>query len=269
MDIQWWCSADGVPWSWDWRAYPGVWLFILLLLTPYLREWDRSAVADVKRRAIGISGVLLVWIALDWPVGALGGGYLAGVHMVQYLLLSLFAPALLVAGLPDAFEKAIARRATLSRVLGFLTHPVRSTLLFVVVFLATHAVPVTDALMQSQSGSFVLDFAWLVSAILFWWPLTGRPPGRDSLPPIGRIMSLIGGAIPHTPIAMWLILSSHPVYATFELAPRVHNIDARMDQQIAGGLMLLIGGTFVFAMLTAIFFKGQSANAESAVNHTT
>ena len=29
--MQWWCAAQGVPWSWTWRPYPGVWLFIAAL----------------------------------------------------------------------------------------------------------------------------------------------------------------------------------------------------------------------------------------------
>ncbi len=255
MDIQWWCSAQGIPWSWDWRPYPGVWLFVLLLAVPYVRQLLRDIEVPVARRVSGVVGVLLVWIALDWPVGALGGGYLASVHMVQYLTLSLFAPALLVFGMPAAVERAVANRKPLLAVVSFLTHPVRSTVLFVATFLSTHAAPVTDSLMLTQWGSLALDMAWLVSSVFFWWPLVGRPPGREPLPPLHRIVSLMAGSVPHTPIAMWLILSSHPVYGVFELAPRVNNFDARMDQQLAGGLMLTLGGIFVIAMLTVIFFR--------------
>ena len=32
--MQWWCSAQGVAWSWEWRAYPGVWLFVLCIALP-------------------------------------------------------------------------------------------------------------------------------------------------------------------------------------------------------------------------------------------
>ena len=30
--MQWWCAAQGVPWTWRWQAYPGVWLFVLALV---------------------------------------------------------------------------------------------------------------------------------------------------------------------------------------------------------------------------------------------
>ena len=27
--MQWWCAALGEQWTWNWRAYPGVWLFVV------------------------------------------------------------------------------------------------------------------------------------------------------------------------------------------------------------------------------------------------
>ena len=77
-----------------------------------------------------------------------------------------------------------------------------------------------------------------------------------------RIACLIAGAVPHTPIAMWMILASYPLYATFELAPRVYGFDARSDQQVAGGIMILLGGLFVLGMLTAIFMRWQGTGTE-------
>ena len=43
-------------------------------------------------------GLLLVWAALDWPIGTLGGGYLASMHSVQWLMLSQVAPPFLILG---------------------------------------------------------------------------------------------------------------------------------------------------------------------------
>ena len=44
--------------------------------------------------------MLLIWAALDWPIGALGAGYLASVHTLSYILLSLVAPPCLILGVP-------------------------------------------------------------------------------------------------------------------------------------------------------------------------
>ena len=266
-DVQWWCSAQDLPWTWGWRAYPGVWLFVLaiagLYFGPQLRAGGGAGGdAPPLRRAAGIAGVLTVWLALDWPVGALGGGYLASLHMVQYILLALVAPPLLVSGLPPATRAAIERRPRLVRAIATLTHPVVAAILFVSTFLATHTPRVADGLMATQAGAFALDFLWIATGVLFWWPLVAVPPGRRPLAPLGRIGTLIAGAVPHTPIAMWLILASYPVYGTFELAPRVYGFDARADQQLAGGIMLLAGGLYVLVMLSVIFLRWQGTGDE-------
>ena len=36
--MQWWCAALGIPWTWSWRAYPGVWLLIALIAMGYWRH---------------------------------------------------------------------------------------------------------------------------------------------------------------------------------------------------------------------------------------
>ncbi|HSG47188.1 MAG TPA: hypothetical protein VLA43_05140, partial [Longimicrobiales bacterium] len=80
--MQWWCAAQGVPWTWRWQAYPGVWLFVLALAGGYRLLRGRFPETDRPRfRAwmFGL-GVTALWIALDWPVGALGAGYLASLH---------------------------------------------------------------------------------------------------------------------------------------------------------------------------------------------
>ena len=53
--MQWWCAAVGVDWSWEWRAYPGVWLFILAVasIATWLfkqRESGPGRSVDIRRR---------------------------------------------------------------------------------------------------------------------------------------------------------------------------------------------------------------------------
>jgi len=92
--MTWWCSATGQPWTWAWKAYPGVWLFVALLAILHVRVIRRTALYYV-------AGLLTVWLALDWPIGPLGTGYLISFHTVSYILLSLIAPPLLLAGIPS------------------------------------------------------------------------------------------------------------------------------------------------------------------------
>jgi cytochrome c oxidase assembly factor CtaG len=58
----------------------------------------------------------------------------------------------------------------------------------------------------------------------------------------------------HSGIGMWLLLSTYPVYATYELAPPINGRSIMTDQAIAGGVMELIGGLVVLSAIAAVFF---------------
>jgi len=96
--MQWWCSAQGIPWSWTWRPYVGVWLLIAALGVAGWLFTRRTGRTRLQRVSF-LTGLLLLWAALDWPIGTLGAGYLASVHMVQFLLIVFYAPPLILLGL--------------------------------------------------------------------------------------------------------------------------------------------------------------------------
>ncbi|HEX7118840.1 MAG TPA: cytochrome c oxidase assembly protein [Longimicrobiales bacterium] len=291
MQLQWWCSAQTAAWEWSWRPYPGVWIFIALLALGY-RALLRGSThgAGAPRIASFAAGLACLWIALDWPIGALGAGYLASVHMVQFLLIALIAPPLLLWGIPPAVHGAAASAplpggaaadgtvadGTVadgtaadaaaadttatgnplgSRALRLATHPLVAFLLFNVIVAATHTPAVTDTLMATQLGSFVIDVAWLTGGLLFWAPVAAAAPARPYFHELLKIGYITAQAIFMTPVFLYLTFSDHPVYATYELAPPVAGIEALADQRVAGLIMKIIGGLVLMAALTILFFR--------------
>src|SRR5690606_28789304 len=83
LNVQWWCAALGEAWEWTWRPYPGVWAFVALLVAAYVLVLRGSpappgGTRDRGTRAAAFgAAVAALWVVLDWPVGALGAGYLA------------------------------------------------------------------------------------------------------------------------------------------------------------------------------------------------
>src|SRR5690349_2405613 len=126
--MQWWCAATGAAWEWRWVPYPGVWAFLLLIAGGYaaMVRSLRARGAQVPRRKLVLfgAGVLALWIALDWPVGKLGAGYLASVHMGQFLLIAVLTPPLLLNGIPEAAYRRLESYPSVIRVLSVVTHPV-------------------------------------------------------------------------------------------------------------------------------------------------
>jgi len=258
--MNWWCSATNTPWSWEWRAYPGVWLIVFLLGALYFRSRSLALRTDPRiawgqgRVLTFLLGWFLVWGALDWPIGTLGGGYLASMHSVQWLMLSQVAPPFLILGVPpDAWRLLGAKagwRAALHRAAGGIF----GLVVFNGVLLVTHIPSVTDALMASQLGSFTIDAAWFLSGLALWWPVLA-PPGIARINEPLKIGYLFAATIVPTVPAAMLTFSELPVYQLYELAPRVGTIQAHSDQQMAGLLMKAVADPIMWVSMAILFFR--------------
>ena len=125
--MQWWCSAQNTAWTWQWRPYPGVWLFVVCVGVALWR-WNRAGAQRAGRRTTplhpaAIAGLFVLWLALDWPLGALGAGYLASVHMLQFQLIALVAAPLLLRGISADALAMLRGNSVAARVLRRFTAP--------------------------------------------------------------------------------------------------------------------------------------------------
>ena len=258
--MNWWCSATNTPWSWEWRAYPGVWLIVILLGALYFRSRSRALATDLQpawgtgRVFTFLLGWLLVWAALDWPIGALGGGYLASMHSVQWLMLSQVAPPFLILGVPPDAWRMLAATPGWKAVLHRAAGGIFGLVVFNAVLLVTHVPSVTDALMASQLGSFIIDAAWFLSGLALWWPVLA-PPGIARINEPLKIGYLFAATIVPTVPAAMLTFSELPVYQLYELAPRVGSIQAHSDQQMAGLLMKAVADPIMWVSMAIVFFR--------------
>ena len=259
--MQFWCSATNTAWTWNWTAYPGVWAFVLLLGFG-LSRWNRrgaeqAGIAPSALHPLAIVGLLLLWVALDWPLGALGAGYLASVHMLQFILIGLLAPAALLAGVTPAAAQ-LAERGRAAPILARLTRPVTALILFNAIVLLTHLPPVVDGLMPSQLGSMLIDLLWLVGGLLFWWPVMLASPAQPQFVPPLRMLYLVVGLM-FSPVMFglvgFMVYAERPLYGIYELAPPFAAITSRDDHQLAGVLMSVVGATVAFVGLSVIFFR--------------
>jgi cytochrome c oxidase assembly factor CtaG len=256
--MQWWCSAQGEPWTWAWQAYPGVWVFIGLIAFGYARLLRRTRDPEQPVRLAPYiasfgTALVLLWLALDWPIGALGAGYLASVHMIQFLVLGMIVPPLMLYGIPEATYRRLPPR--LLAALRPVTRPAFAFVAFNLMVILTHMPPVVDSLMASQLGSFIIDVLWLGGGLLFWWPVAVGTPGGSQLRELAKVGYLGLQLIAMKPVFVYLTFSRYPQYATYELAPRISNISARADQQMAGLLMEVAGMIIILIAVGAVFLK--------------
>lgn len=246
---------------------------MLCLLLPYL-VFERRAPKvydnrESKRRCF-VFAVLLLWLATDWPLGLLGASYLASAHMVQFLIYTMAVAPLLLLGTPEWMARRLLGRLRLYRLAGRCARPVTAGLLFNAMLIATHSPWAVDNLRVNQLGSFVIDVLWLIGGLVVWIPIVSPIPEHKMTSYPGRMayLFLALGVVPAVP-GGFLTFASFPLYATYELAPRVHGLGATTDQQLAGLVMKLGGIPVVWGTIAVLMHRwSETSRAESAIERT-
>jgi len=260
--MSWWCSTTSEPWTWSWQAYPGVWLFVIVCAAAYLaasRRADPSDRPSRHQRLMFGAGLLACWVAADWPVGALGSGYLLSVHQLQYVLFVMIAPPLMLLGTPSPILTAVVQRLPMRWLVTLADKPVVAILICNAIVVLTHFPAVVDSLMPYQLGSFALDMAWFLAGFVLWWPVLQRVPTKNALSYPARFIYLLGATLlPGIPAAFFFF-ARFPIYRTYELAPPLGL--PTVDDQFVGGIVMKLGSfVIVLIALSILFYKWHAAD---------
>lgn len=263
--ISWWCVARQEPWTWQWIAYPGVWLAAILPTVAYFRAVSRSDEITTRRQKLQfVSGIAVFWIASDWPIGALGAGYLASAHMAQFLLYTLGAAPLLLLGTPRWMAEGILDRLRLRGVAGRLSNSlVVSAVVYNVGLVITHSPGVVSTLRTSQVGSFAMDVIWLILGFILWMPVLAPLVEMRHANALARIGYLfVTTSVVAVVPASFLTFTRLPLYSIYELAPRIGSLTANADQQLAGIVMKLGSIPVVWSTIAVIWFRWFATERE-------
>jgi putative membrane protein len=243
-----------------WHPEPDVWLLFGSIVAAYIVAGRRHARAtgeavDGRRTRFFVAGVAVLWIGADWPIHDLAERFLYHVHMVQHLLFTLVAPALLIAGMPAWLLRRFLRPRAVATVFRFLTKPLVALIAFNSALLFVHWPAVVDLSVSSDWAHFGLHVLLVSTALLMWWPVMSPLPEYPALPAPGQMLYLFLQSLAPTIPASFLTFGDrllYPVYGTF---PRIWGMGALTDQLIAGLIMKLVGGAILWAFITAIFFR--------------
>ncbi|HAF69025.1 MAG TPA: hypothetical protein DCX77_07890 [Acidimicrobiaceae bacterium] len=239
------------------------------LIIPYFlfqRRAPKGHTVGKSQNRFFIGAMFLLWLATDWPLGLLGASYLASAHMLQFLIYTMAVAPLLLLGVPEWMARRIAGRLRLYRFLGRCAKPVAAGVIFNGILIFSHSPWAVDTFRASQFGSFGMDLLWLVGGLLVWAPLLSPIPEHRMTSYPGRMayLFLSLGVIPAVP-GGFLTFATFPLYATYELAPRVHGLGATTDQQLAGLVMKLGGIPVVWGTIVALMYRwSELSRAEGA-----
>jgi len=260
--VQLWSAFRDVPWEGGWQLYPGAWLFVGLVALGYVVLVGRA------RRGGQPAPTRMEWgsfaAGLDGPLATLGASYQASIRMLQYLMVGLVAPGLVVLSLPSGLFRGLAGRPKLLGPIRGVTHPIVALLVFNGGMTVTHWPGVANAFMGSQLGAFVLHVTWLACGLVFWWPVIAPVPARPSFHPLLKVAYLGANVVFVMPPAAMMFFSDTPIYQLHGGPSPLGGADPVIDQQRAGAVMK-VGSAWILAvaMLVLCFRWYLSVKEES------
>jgi putative membrane protein len=247
-----------------WHPHYDVWALVLLLAAGYvatLLRWGPQHVSPGERPATRgqvawfLLGVATLWVAADWPVHELAEERLLSVHMVQHLLMSLVAPALLLAGTPGWLLRSLLRPRWLLAVVRQLARPVPALLIFNAWIAISHWPALVELSLRSEAMHFGVHAVLVGTALLMWMPVLSPIVEIPRLRYPGQMLYLFAQSIVPTVPASFLTFADSPLYPFYGLAGQLFGIDAVTDQRIGGLIMKLLGGLILWGFIAVLFFR--------------
>lgn len=250
------------------QAHPEVWVLVvgLAALGGYaVRVVGPKAVRDgspvVTRRQVGwfVGGMLVLWLASDWPMHDVAEERLYSVHMVQHLLLAYVVPPLFLLATPTWLARLVVGG---NPVLRRLAHPVVAGVLFNVVTVFLHWQNTVNGSVENPAVHYGLHVLLVSASLLMWLPVCGPVPELRLSLPSQMVYLFLMSIVPTVPAA-WLTLAEGVVYSAYDVPERMWGWSATTDQQVAGLIMKLVAGFYLWGLIVVLFFKWASRNMQA------
>jgi putative membrane protein len=266
----------------EWSPPITVDVAIVLTAVVYLRGWlalrnsSRGLIAT-WRMAMFLLGILSLWIAIGSPLAAFDESSLS-VHMVQHILLMLVVPPLvllgapslpLLHGLPHWFVRTtlgpFLRCGPVQSLGKFLTHPVVCWVLAAIALIAWHIPSAFELALRSEAWHDVEHACFLLTSILFWWPVVQPFPSEPRWPRWSVPVYLFLGMLPGSALGAFLTFCDRVLYSSYAENNPIFGMTALQDQIFAGALMWIVG--FFVCIIPAVIITVKLLSPRVSHSH--
>ena len=218
------------PWSFSFEP-----LFVVLAVAAvalYVRAWRAAPGARWRAWSFG-AGITLIVVALNSPLGTIAVEHLVLFHLLQNVIISDWAPPLLLIGLTPAMRAALAARG--GRPFARLVHPAVALPVWLVGWYVVHLAPVYDAAVRNPVLLAVEHALLIAIGLVFWWPVLVETP--RAVATLVRLAYVFAAFVGSAFLGIALTFSP-PIYSFYEELPdRLWGISAEADQNLGGILM--------------------------------
>lgn len=247
---------------WRFQAHPEVWLLVAAVVIGYIyairvigrRAVDSESAITRRQGFYFVVGVLILWVASDWPIHDIAEEYLYSAHMLQHMMLSYFVPPLILLATPSWLFHAVIGEGRPRRVVRFLAKPVVAGVLFNSVVIVTHIPDLVNRSVSNGLLHYSLHVVVVTTALFMWMPICG-PDKSWQISYGGKMIYLFLMSVVPTVPAAWLALADGAVYRHYDIPVRVFGWSVITDQQMAGAVMKSGGSIFLWSIIIFIFFR--------------
>jgi cytochrome c oxidase assembly factor CtaG len=226
----------------------------------------RLASHQAWRTASFAAGLATIVIALESPIDKYAD-QLFWVHMLQHVLLLTVAPPLILLGrpwprmwraLPLGARTSIGRslaKSDWTAPIRALARPWPAWILFNATFVLWHVPGAYNLTLTSNAVHDVEHAMFFFTGLLFWARVIDPGPLRPRLIWPTRIAYVVSAMIVGWVLAITLVLVPQPLYPHYaHLAHRPGGISDLTDQQLAGGVMWVLGSiSYTIAMMMGVY----------------
>lgn len=231
------------------------------------------ATPSMWRRVSFGAGIALILIALIGPVDELSSRSFTA-HMMQHVLLMLFAPPLLLLGapmvsvlrgMPVGFRQTAFATIVRNRVVRRITRTLLHSHVALGLFLGTLWVWHVPAMYSSAVNDDLVHllehttFFW--PALFFWWNVVDSWPYRARLSAPRRLLYLFFATAGLKLVGVLITVSGQVLYTAYLLPREGTDLSALDDQRIGGLIMWMGAGLYMLLPLAIIFFRWAQQDA--------
>lgn len=270
--------------SWNWRIE--ILLPLLIGGVLFSLGWGRLRARSQRRlatlwRLVSFwVGLLILILALMSGIDILGG-QLFFMHMIQHILLIMFAPPLIFLanpfpfilwGLPPTLRMQVGalfvRESAFRRLLASATHLALIWFLFLAILVGWHDPVAYNLALRSSWVHDLEHLSFYITAMLFWWQIVGAGPrihARNSA--MLRVIFLLLSIPPSVAIGGLLSFVNTPIYSHYTQVPRIWGISVMLDQQIAGVIMWIPSSMMYLIAILVILAGVLGQEEKKPVRH--
>jgi putative membrane protein len=199
------------------------------------------------------SGIVLVVIALNSPIDALGEEHFFFVHMVQHVILGDLAPLCFVLGMTGQILRPVLALKPVDR-LRVLTHPFVALPIWAVDLYVWHIPLLYDGALHHDSIHALEHFCFFTAGCLMWEPVVETLPAPAWFGTGMKLGYIAVVRLIETILGNVFIWSSSAFYGVYRHAPE-WGITPVHDQNLGGVVMMGEGSIVTLAMLVWLFLK--------------